>query len=158
MTYKNIIDMRGNPNDRIDKLISKIDSLTEQCNFTLKHIITHTATHDKDIIINDLVEIAIERTLDKIRLKNLENPTVIYHKTLQSVINSLYDDNFFLESRSLKDVKLKLDLICTEPNVWDNSAVSHSLLNLMRESKLRRLGKERKYRYINKEGANNGTK
>jgi hypothetical protein len=125
MSYKNIVDVRGNPNDRIDKLISKMDSLTEQCNFTLTQIISHNA-------------------ILKQRKPHKKTTITLRHRTCRWYLLDLFNKNWFETERSLRDVKEKLN-----DTHYESSSFSHALKTMVEKRQLKRLGTDRNYLYIN---------
>ncbi|NIN51711.1 MAG: hypothetical protein GTN80_00910 [Nitrososphaeria archaeon] len=68
-------------------------------------------------------------------------------RTCREIIEELYNERWFSEARPLNDVWEELG---RRGFHYDRSAVSHALLDLTKEGVLSRLGKARKYRYIQK--------
>lgn len=68
-------------------------------------------------------------------------------QTCKEVIEELWSEGWLSEERRLGDVWKEMK---RRGYHYDRSAVSHALLDLVREGVLTRLGKPRKYRYVSK--------
>ena len=68
-------------------------------------------------------------------------------KSCKDVIEDLWREGWFEKERRLSEVYVELS---SRGYNFDKSAISHALASLTRDGKLRRIGKERKYRYIQK--------
>jgi len=68
-------------------------------------------------------------------------------KSCKEIIEDLWREGWFSQERKLADVYREL---ASRGYNFDKSAISHALSSLTREGVLRRVGRERRYRYIQK--------
>ena len=71
----------------------------------------------------------------------------VFHKSCKEVIEELWREGWFNVERKLSDVYIELS---KRGYNFDKSAISHALASLAKEGILRRVGRERKYRYVQK--------
>ena len=67
--------------------------------------------------------------------------------TCKEVLEKLWSEGWFSEPRNLGDVS---DELARRGYHYARSAVSHALLDMTREGRFSRIGRERKYRYVQK--------
>lgn len=68
-------------------------------------------------------------------------------KSCKEIIEDLWREGWFSQERKLADVYREL---ASRGYNFDKSAISHALSSLTKEGVLRRVGRERRYRYIQK--------
>lgn len=95
----------------------------------------------------DQIEKAVSKLLSS--LKGIERipsakPTA---RTCRGVINEMLLEGWFKEYRTLGEV---CDELARRGYHYDRTAVAHALLDLLKERKLAREGRARRYRYIEK--------
>jgi hypothetical protein len=100
------------------------------------------------------VEKAVQDVLRGIRRMGKLKSTVeaarrpeVIPTTCKDIIEELWSEGWFSEPRSLGDVS---DELARRGYHYARSAVSHALLDMTREGKFSRMGRERKYRYVQK--------
>jgi len=99
----------------------------------------------------DEVEKAVKAVLSSIPESVIQEETQRLERsgavTCKSLIQSLWQEGYFLEERTLSDVDIELS---RRGYHYDKTAVSHTLTDLVREGILTRLGSMRNYRYVQK--------
>ena len=70
-----------------------------------------------------------------------------YALTCKEAVEKLWREGWFEKPRKLGEI---WDELSRRGYNYDRSAISHALLSLVKEGKLSRIGKARKYRYIQK--------
>jgi predicted transcriptional regulator len=86
------------------------------------------------------------KTIEEIKPKK-EEETGFYALTCKEAVEGLWKEGWFERPRKLGEI---WDELSRRGYNYDRSAISHALLSLVREGKLSRLGKARRYQYIQK--------
>ncbi len=96
----------------------------------------------------DKISQVISQIMGKVGgIKEPKRAEEIPAKSCKELIEDLWREGWFSEERKLADVFRELN---KRGYNFDKSAISHALSSLTREGILRRVGKERRYRYIQK--------
>jgi len=89
----------------------------------------------------------IPQIVDKIRGNIAEAEISGRGKTCKELIEELWREGWFKEKRKLSDVYKELS---KRGYYFDKSAISHALSSLVKEGILTRMGRERRYLYVQK--------
>ncbi len=95
----------------------------------------------------DKVYSLLSKIVGELGGEHTHTPESKYKRSCKEVIEDLWREGWFEKDRKLSEVYLELS---TRGYNFDKSAISHALAAMTREGKLKRLGKERKHRYIQK--------
>lgn len=89
----------------------------------------------------------IIKQLDKFKSQKEEVREEFYALTCREAVESLWKEGWFDKPRKLGEI---WDELSRRGYNYDRSAISHALLSLVKEGKLSRMGKARRYQYIQK--------
>ena len=110
------------------------------------------------INIGDM-DIEVECTPDQLRetintimetvsnIKPVSKEEEFYASTCKEAVEKLWREDWFSKPRKLGEI---WDELSRRGYNYDRSAISHALLSLVKEGKLSRVGRTRKYQYIQK--------
>ena len=115
---------------KIGEIEFEIESPIEQLHIAVDQILTTVTEHQKNLNLTQPLErqAYLPRT-----------------ETCRGTIQKLYEANYFNQPRSLEQVHAEL---LHRGSHYDRTAVAHALVDLVKESILRREGRPRGYTYI----------
>ena len=89
----------------------------------------------------------IMETVNEIKSSSKEEKDEFYASTCKEAVEKLWKEDWFNRPRKLGEI---WDELSRRGYNYDRSAISHALLSLVKEGKLSRVGRTRKYQYIQK--------
>ncbi len=104
----------------------------------------------------DQIQTAVDRILATVtaRLKETQlstqaerQPSPPRSETCKGIIQKLWEDGWFAESKGLDEVDSELGRLGFH---YDRTAVAHALVDLVKENVLTRIGRPRRYQYTQK--------
>ncbi len=98
----------------------------------------------------DKITDVVSEIVGKIKTSSIDKGETLTKKsgkTCKEVIEDLWREGWFREKRRLSDVYNEL---ASRGYHFDKSAISHALSTLVKEGVLTRMGRERKYMYVQK--------
>ena len=96
--------------------------------------------------LNETITTVI-KTLERVKPIKEGEKEEFYALTCKEAVEKLWREGWFDRPRKLGEI---WDELSRRGYNYDRSAISHALLSLVKEGKLSRIGKARKYRYIQK--------
>ena len=98
-------------------------------------------------VVNNILEAMTKRNMKKI--SNIESSTTLHGRgeTCKSIIFNLWKESWFNTGRSLSEVHREMG---RRGYHYDRTAVAHALVDLVREGILTRIGRPRRYQYLQK--------
>lgn len=96
--------------------------------------------------LKDAVNTIME-TVNEVRIEDKGEREEFYALTCKEAVEKLWRESWFNKPRKLGEI---WDELSRRGYNYDRSAISHALLSLVKEGKLSRIGRVRKYQYIQK--------
>ena len=115
---------------KIGEIEFEIEAQPDQIQTAVNQILTTVTEHSKNINLTTERPASLPRA-----------------ETCKGVIQKLWEENWFEESRGLDEVHSEL---ARRGFHYDRTAVAHALVDLVKDNVLTRIGKPRRYQYAQK--------